>query len=226
MVVVIDGPAGAGKSTVARRVAKLLGWRYLDTGAMYRALTLKALRRNVDLADDIALADLCGKTSLGLAQDSSRVLLDGENVSDEIREPRVTAQVKHAAASAPVRTWMRELQRTMARHGNLVAEGRDMGTVVFPAAEMKFYLDASLEERARRRQREWQSKGVDVSVEEVQRDMAERDRTDETREVAPLRRAPGAVHVDTTGMSIDDVVIAMLREIRRIQKEYDSTQMQ
>ena len=218
MIVAIDGPAGAGKSTVARCIAERLAWRYLDTGAMYRALTLKALRTGTNLTDDRELAALCVRTSLGLTHDGAGVVLDGANVSEEIRDPHVTQHVRYVAASQPVRTWMRELQRSFARAGNLVAEGRDMGTVVFPNADKKFYLDASAKERAQRRWRQLKTQNPNISIDRVLQDIVERDRSDKTRNVAPLRKAPDAVYIDTTALSVGEVILTVLREIRQAQK--------
>jgi CMP/dCMP kinase len=178
MLVAIDGPAGAGKSTVARAVADALGFTYLDSGAMYRAVALAGDRDPASL--EIAFAD-------------GRVLLDGEDVTDAIRTPEVSRAASRRAAEPAVRAAMAERQRALLAAGDWVAEGRDIGTVIAPHAELKVWLDASLEERARRRE---------LPAEDV----AERDRRDASREHSPMVAAPDAVHVDTTGLAIDDVV--------------------
>ena len=215
MIVAIDGPAGAGKSTIAKALARELAWAYLDSGAIYRAITLKAMRAGADLSDGAALCELVHTTDLRLTaeREGTRVVLDGEDVTQSIRSSEVTSQVHHVAGCAPLRQAIIPLQRGFAESSDLVAEGRDMGTVVFPDAELKFYLSASPEERARRRQLELEAKGEDATVEKVLADIAERDRRDTTRDAAPLRQADDATVVDTTDLTIGQVVSTLRQQI-------------
>jgi cytidylate kinase len=211
MILAIDGPAGAGKSTVAKLVAEKLGVRFLDSGAMYRAVTLEALRRGVDPGDGGA----CGRiaASLRLEFDSQgRILIDGRPAEPDIRGREVTAHVSTVSAHGAVREHVVAAQRALAeRWGGLVAEGRDMATVVFPGADHKLFLIASPMERARRRAREL---GLPESVDAIGADIERRDRLDSTREHSPLRKAPGSVEIDTTGLSIPEVVELVLAEVR------------
>ncbi len=215
-VVAIDGPAGAGKSTVAKRLAVRLNFSYLDTGAMYRSVTLKAMRMGLSLEDEDQLAEMARKTQIDLrgnAQSGLKVFLDGEDVSEEIRTPEVTGQTFYIARAPKVRAVMVDLQRKIGSATDVVIEGRDIGTVVFPNARFKFYLDASVEERARRRFKEFQEKGKDITLEQVIEDVRKRDETDFTRIVGPLKKAKDAAVVDSTALSIDEVVEAMARHI-------------
>lgn len=208
-VVAIDGPSGAGKSTVARQLAERLGWNHVDTGAMYRAVGLKAERAGVALDDDAGLERLCAATRLELARRADgalRILLDGEDVSETIREHRVSELASRVSARRPVREAMARYQRELGLAAPSVLEGRDIGTVVFPDALLKIYLTASDEERADRRAAELATRGQPVDRAQILRDIRERDRNDSTREHAPLRRADDAVEVDTTGLGIDAVV--------------------
>ncbi len=219
LIIAIDGPAGSGKSTVAKLVAERLGYLYIDTGAMYRGITYKALREGLDLKDEKALVKLAGNTSLVLKkrEDNLEVYVDGKKVTEEIRTPRVTNSVSYLAKLAGVRERMVNLQREMGRGGGAVLEGRDIGTVVFPDADYKFYLDATLEERARRRFRELRAKGFQVNLKEVEEEVVIRDREDKSRDIGPLKVAEGAIVIDSTGMSIEEEVEAVLKHIRQFE---------
>jgi cytidylate kinase len=208
LVIAIDGPVGAGKSTVAKLVARKLGYLYVDTGAMYRAVALKALRLGMDINDPIVMAMLAEATDIQLQQQgdgSVRVFLDGEDVTEAIRTPEVSEASSIVSAHEGVRKVLAERQKVMAELGGVVMEGRDIQTVIAPDAEVKIFLTASLEERAKRRWLELQQKGISVSYEEVLQEVKERDERDKTRAIAPLRKAPDAVEIDTTGMTPEEV---------------------
>jgi cytidylate kinase len=211
-VVTIDGPAGAGKSTVARRLADRLGWRFLDTGAMYRAVTLAAIRAAVDLTSDQALDDLTAK--LVVRMPPGRVLLGEEDVTHAIRTTQVTSVSHHIADSPSVRGRLMIWQRAFADEVNVVTEGRDQGTLVFPDAFRKYYLTASDEARARRRVAEFSSRGEQVSFESVLDDQRQRDARDSTRAIAPMKPAGDASIVDSTGLTIEEVVDRLSRDIQ------------
>ncbi len=215
-VIAIDGPAGAGKSTVARELARRLGFRFLDTGAFYRAATLKALRAGLDLADENAVGALTEKSAIELrvVDGASRVFLDGEDVSAAVRGTDVSKAVPIVAAHARVRKAMVPRQRDFAALGPIVAEGRDMATVVFPDAGWKFYLDAAPGVRAARRAAE---RG-DADVAKIEAEITTRDHSDSTRAAAPLRRADEATLVDTSTLSIDEVVAVLERQVRAAPK--------
>lgn len=212
--VAIDGPAGSGKSTVSRLVAEELGFIYIDTGAMYRALTLKVMREDVSMSDEKGIIKVSEDADIKLlpsAKDKNtiKVILDGNDVSEEIRTMEVTANVKHVCKIPAVRERMVKLQQKMASDSDkfgTVMEGRDIGTVVLPAAKYKFYLDASFDERVERRLAELRAKGQAVTHAEVADDLKQRDHTDKTREVGPLKKAEDAVLVDTTNLTIDEAV--------------------
>ena len=204
MIVTIDGPAGAGKSSVARRLAQRLGFRFLDTGAMYRAVAWAALQADVDMEREQDLVELARNIHIELEDD--QVFVEGRNVSAEIRSSQVTSAVRHAAGNAGVRALLADLQRSIAQDGNLVTEGRDQGTTVFPQADCKIFLTASAEERARRRHLDLQARGEDVSFAEVLNSQNQRDASDEGRAVGPLARATDAIVVVTDGMSPEEVM--------------------
>ncbi len=207
--IAIDGPAGAGKSTVARKVAAELGLTYIDTGAMYRALTWKALKQGLDLGDELSLGNLAHSTKIRLirASDGSlQVECDGLDITDKIREPAVSGAVSTLAAYPAVRKRMVELQQAMAARGGVIMDGRDIGTQVLPEAKFKFFLTASLAERARRRWLELVSLGFNPDLQELEAQITARDTQDENRETAPLIVAPDAAVIDTDGLSIEEVV--------------------
>ncbi len=218
MIIAIDGPAGAGKSTVAKILAKRLGFLYIDTGAMYRALTLKALENNVSIDDEEAIVKLANGIKIELRNNPDgplSVLLDGVDVSLAIRQARITQFVSDVAKIQQVRQVLVRMQREMGKMGNCVLDGRDIGTVVFPQAEKKFYIDASSNERVQRRFKELAGLGQDVPQEAVARDLANRDKIDSTRQASPLRRAPDAVYIDTTSLSIEEVVQKMFLAVKQ-----------
>lgn len=213
MIITIDGPAGSGKSTVAREVAKRLGLTYLDTGAMYRAVTLLSLERGVSPEDDDALGGLALEMDLrfeGEGAAEPRVVVDGQDVTTAIREPRVSQKVSLVSAHPRVRHALTLRQRQLAAQGDVVLEGRDTGTVVCPTADLKVYLTASAEERARRRKEQLAGQGLDIPLRTLERELLLRDRSDSERALAPLRKAHGAVAIDTSSMTLDEVVDAVV----------------
>jgi cytidylate kinase len=213
VIVAIDGPAGAGKSTLARRVAAKLGYLYINSGALYRAIALWALRLGTGLDDMHRLGKLAHEARLELTTDG-RTLLNGEDVSEAIREPAVTAAASKVSAVPEVRRALLSVQRDMAQMSSVVMEGRDIGSVVFPSAEVKIFLDADPGERARRRTKELSQSESPADSSQVASAMRQRDRRDRERAEAPLVQAPDAELIDTTGLSIDEVEEAILRIIR------------
>lgn len=214
VVITIDGPAASGKSTTARLVAQSLGWLYLDTGAMYRALAVKAVRQGISLDDRSAIASMAKKAKMQLIQDDKtgmRIVVDGTDVTDQIRTPEIDRAVGPVCEVPEVRDEMIRYQRDMARYGHLVTEGRDMGTVVFPDADLKFYMAASIETRARRRQSDMKKQGIRVSLQELQEEIARRDARDSRREQSPLRPAEDARQINTSYMTVQDQVDEVLR---------------
>ncbi|MFI5328382.1 MAG: (d)CMP kinase [Candidatus Rokuibacteriota bacterium] len=216
-VIAIDGPAGAGKGTVARRLAARLGYRLLDTGAMYRALAWSVARAGLAADDTPALRRHVERVHIDLEGD--RVVVDGRDVTDDIRTQEIANLTSSLSMLAIVRDKLTPVQRRLASTGGVVLEGRDTGTVVCPEAEVKFYLDASLEERARRRRAELRARGIDLDPEAARREIAARDAQDSSRALAPLRRAPDAVEVDTTGLSVDQVVAVLAEAVERRRRE-------
>jgi cytidylate kinase len=212
-IVAIDGPAGAGKSTVARQLASRLGFSMIDTGAIYRSVALAAERRGISWDDDEALRQMLAG-GLGLGFQGERVLLDGEDVSEAIRTPGISRGASVVSARAVVRKALLQLQRDLGRAATrgAVLEGRDIGTVVFPDAEVKFFLTASDEARAGRRHAELAERGLSIPIEEVLADQRRRDRDDSERAIAPLRAADDAILVETTGLDLEEVVERCFRE--------------
>ena len=216
-VITIDGPAGAGKSTVAKELARRLGIFYLDTGAMYRALTLKAIRSGMNLEDAAGLVDLARGTRIRLENHSNgtKVLLDGEDVSEAIRSLEVTNKTFYIARTGGVREIMVGWQREIGARRSIVIEGRDVGTVVFPKASRKFYLDADFQERAHRRIKELREKGKQVDEASLKTELKERDHKDFTRAVGPLKAADDAVVIDTTRLTVNGTVEEILRHVKK-----------
>ena len=217
VVIAIDGPAGAGKSTVAKELARRLNFSFLDTGAMYRALTLKALRKKIPLDNEGELVKLAQKTVVDLREDKEeglQVFLDGEDVSKEIRSPEVTNNTFYIARAPKVRAIAVGWQRAIGQKHSIVAEGRDIGTVVFPEAKYKFYLDADFEVRTKRRFEELKLQGKEVDLTALAKDLKERDHKDFTRSTGPLKRADDAVVIDSTGSTAQKVVEKILEYIK------------
>jgi cytidylate kinase len=218
-IVAIDGPSGSGKSTVAALLSKELGYMHLDTGAMYRAVALAAANENIPFDDPVGLDRLCERIRIELRQreDKVAVYLNGRDVSDAIRSPEMSLGSSAVSSIAQVRSHMVRLQREVGARGGIVAEGRDMGTVVFPDTQAKFYLDASPAERARRRWLQLKELGIDEDPDKVRQEMEERDRKDSSREHSPLKKADDAIHIDTTGMDIDQVVKTLARKVEELE---------
>ena len=210
--IAIDGPGGAGKSTIAKQVARALDIDYIDTGAMYRAVGYKLIRDNVDMYDEGALLAMLEATDIDFS--GGKTILDGEDISDRIRTQEISRKASECSALAPVRAKLVELQKKMGSTKSVIMDGRDIGTVVLKDAELKIYLTASAEERAERRYKELLLKGEDISYEKVLADMQERDYNDMHREITPLRKADDAIELDTTGMSIDEVTEYILRKVK------------
>jgi cytidylate kinase len=224
LVIAIDGPAASGKSTTAKRVAERLGFLHLDTGAMYRAVTLKVLRDHIDPQDTESIARLVQSTHVELRRDaeSLRVVLDGKDVTEEIRTLEVTRAVSAISSLRVVRQAMVREQRKTGEAGNVVAEGRDIGTVVFPEADLKFFVIAGIEARARRRQNDLRQQGVETGLAEIERAIRERDALDSSREESPLRKAADAIELDTSDMTVDEQVQFVVDRVRRLQERYEA----
>jgi len=216
-IITIDGPGGSGKSTIARMMAKNLGFVYLDTGAMYRAVALAAMRNKIPFDQGALLGDLCSTMNLQFkhVKDASRLLLNNEDISLAIRSPEMDIASSAVSAVKEVRIAMTDLQRRLAQNINVVAEGRDMGTVVFPNAKNKFFLTARPEVRAQRRYLERKGRGEDITFEEVERLLKKRDRQDESRNLAPLKPAEDAVIIDSSDLDLEEVIQLMLDNVRK-----------
>lgn len=215
--IAIDGPAGAGKSTIAKYISKTMGIIYLDTGAMYRTVALKAIRMGMDTKDAEKLSTLVKDIDIKISHSGSeqRIFLEGEDVSGMIRTPEISIGASNVAVVPAVRLKLVELQREIARYNDVVMDGRDIGTYVLPEAKYKFFLTASIEERAKRRYIEQTDKGIkDVSIDEVRKDMEYRDKNDSSREFAPLSKAQDAIEVDTTSLNIEQVAEKILSYIK------------
>ncbi|HHT9139745.1 MAG TPA: (d)CMP kinase [Candidatus Tripitaka californicus] len=215
MIITIDGPAGSGKSTVAQTLAKRLGYRYIDTGAFYRAFTLKAMRVGVNMKDEALLKQLLQETKIELrnSEGGTRVFLDGKDVSEAIRTPEVTGNIHYIASRPALRERLVEQQRMASEGVSAVAEGRDTGTVVFPSAERKFYLDAGVEERARRRYLELLETTKGITYQDVLEELKKRDERDTSREASPLKMGDDFIYFDTTDLAPEEVVEVLLKKI-------------
>lgn len=217
IVIAIDGPAGAGKTTTAREVARRLGFVHLDTGAMYRAIALQVIRRKGDLRDSEEIVRIASSTDLSIrfVNGQQRVFLGDEDVTDEVRSPEVTAAVTPVCEIPGVRRLLVELQRQLGAQAHVVVEGRDIGTVVFPNADLKIYLTATLEERARRRLRDFSKTGKRLRYEDVAADLRKRDQRDAERADSPLKKADDAIEIDTTGLTLKEQVDKIIALYRR-----------
>jgi cytidylate kinase len=218
MIIAIDGPAGAGKSTVSKLIAQKLGFLYIDTGAMYRCLTLKAIAEKIDVKDTSRLIEMARSARIDLSNHPDgtlKVLLDSQEVSQAIRDPAITRVVSDIAKIKEVREVMLGLQRKLGRSRDSVLDGRDIGTVVFPDADIKFYIDAAFPVRVERRYQELKGLGQGVSPKDIEQDLHNRDTIDSTRAVAPLKRAEDAIYLDTTEMTIEQVVEYLLIKIKQ-----------
>ncbi len=213
--IAIDGPAGAGKSSVAKAVAAKYGYIYVDTGAMYRALAYKAIENSIDISDVAMVSDMLSSTKLNIAYNElgQRIILDGADVSDYIRTAAVSMGASDISAIGYVRQWLLDMQKDIAKSNNCIMDGRDIGTTILPDADVKIFLTASVEERAQRRYKELIAKGEDVTFEAVIEDVKTRDYNDSHRAVSPLKKADDAIEVDTTGMNIEQSVDAIVKII-------------
>ena len=217
LIVAIDGPAGSGKSTSAKFVAQRLGYLYIDTGAMYRAITYLAIKNNI-LDNEQAVIDLTKKTNLSLdfRNGSTNVFVDGKDITDEIRTPEVNLKVSDISKIAGVRKILVDKQREMGKQRGVVMEGRDISTVVFPDADVKIFMTASIDERAKRRVKEYLEKGKNIPLEDIKENLVQRDKIDSGRDVSPLTKAPGAIEVNTSEVTIEEQVNIILEEVRKV----------
>lgn len=211
-VIAIDGPAGAGKSTIAKKLADIIGFTYIDSGAMYRALTLKVLREKIPLKDLESIIELAERTEIDFRENS--IYLDGKAADAEIREEEVNRNVSYIAAIPEVRWLMVRLQRKISVDKKIVMDGRDVGTVIFPSADIKFFITASVEERAERRYKELKQKGYDASIQDIKSQIEKRDHIDSTRSESPLTIAADAIIIDTTGKNINEVLNEVVAHIK------------
>ena len=219
IVIAIDGPSSAGKGTVAKIVAQKLGFKYLDTGAMYRCVALTLKNNEVDINDDTKISEILNNTKIRLSSDNNKSLkveLNGKDVSKEIRTPEISRLSSDIATKISVRSFLTKLQREFAQNSNVVAEGRDMGTQVFPDAYVKFFIDASVEVRTNRRYLQLQQAGIKTDIENLRKDIQNRDYQDKNREIAPLHPAINAVIIDTTNLEIDQVVDIILKRTKGV----------
>jgi CMP/dCMP kinase len=225
IVIAIDGPAASGKSTTAKLVAERLGFVHLDTGAMYRAMTLKVLQHGVDPLDGIRVERLVDSTRIELRRESGimHVVLDGKDVTSEVRSPEVTRAVSAVSSLRAVRQAMVREQRKIGEAESVVAEGRDIGTVVFPHADLKFFVNAGIEARARRRQKDLRQQGIESDLAEIERAIRERDALDSSREESPLRKAPDAIELDTSELTIDEQVAFVVDHARKVQTRFEAS---
>jgi len=222
MIIAIDGPAGAGKSTISKKIAEILKYIYIDTGSMYRAFTYKLLKNSVDLNDKIKIIKFLSHTKISLEiqnNGSQIILLDNENVTEKIREQDVTKSVSKVAQYQEVRDYFVKMQRELANKGNIVMDGRDIGTNVLPNADVKFYLTANVEERAKRRYLQLKEMGIKTSIKQLIDEITERDLQDSTREVSPLKIADDAIYIDTSDRSLEDVLLEMINIIKKKEGE-------
>lgn len=219
LLITIDGPAGAGKTSVSRALAERLGYRYIDTGALYRGVAYEVKRQGIDPENDVDLAALCRRLQLVFKQKANELRLysDSTDISDRIRTPEISMLASAVSAKSLVREYLLDVQKDIGRQKAAVFEGRDMGTVVFPTADVKFFLDASSQTRAQRRYQEIKSNSKQ-SLKQVEKDMQRRDRNDSTRSLAPLKPADDAIIIDSTDLSIQEVVDSMLSYIARIKR--------
>ena len=216
LIITIDGPSGVGKSTVAKSVAKNLALMYLDTGAMYRTIALEVKRHSLNLDNDVELLSLLSTTDIEFVKDNNvfSIRLNGEDITREIRSPEISKISSDVATKSIVRKKLVEMQRNVGSKGNIVVEGRDMGTYVFPDADFKFYLEASLGERAIRRKKQLMENGIEMDINKLIKDIESRDKQDKERSESPLHPAPNAVIIDTTNLNTDEVINRIITEVK------------
>ncbi len=223
LIITIDGPSGVGKSTVAKSIAKTLGLDYLDTGSMYRVVALQVKRHPINLDDDNELRALLTNTEIEFTKDAENTIcirLNGEDITNEIRSPEISKISSDVATKGLVRKKLVDLQRNIGLKGNIVVEGRDMGTYVFPEANFKFYLDASLDERAQRRRKQLMESGIEIDTKNLLKDIELRDKQDKERSESPLHPAPNAVIIDTTNLNTDEVIKRIIAEVKGEYQSY------